>query len=327
MSPTRGFRTAAAACCTRTSARRWSARAEDPEQVSELLSLHFFHAGLFDRSWRYSRVAGSRAQEKFANSEAIELLQRAVEAARRAGDVTPEDMAEVLESLGDVRFVAGRSDAAVEAYRLARRRRGEEPVAVAKLLSKEAQTHQRLGRLSQSLRMIRRSLTSLEGVVGEGAHAVRSDLATRYAWGRRRQGHAAEALAWATVAAREAEASADRAALALAYNGLHVAHYVAGEPEDVPYARLALMAYEELGDLSGQAHCANNLGVEALDAGRLEESEAYFARAQETFRRLGDEANHANATYNRADVLLQAAAGRPRGAAPRRGAARRAGRG
>ena len=279
--------------------------ADDPEQVSELLSLHFFHAGLFDRSWRYSRVAASRAREKYANSEAIELLQRAVEAGRRSAGVAPRELADVLESLGDVRFVAGRSDAAVEAYRLARRRRGNEPVAVAKLLSKEAQTQQRLGRLPQSLRMIRRSLSSLEGVEGEDAHAVRSDLATRYAWGRRRQGHAAEALRWSTLAAREAESSADRAALALAYNGLHVAHYVTGEAEDIPYARLALLAYEELGDLAGQAHCANNLGVEALDDGRLEESAGYFARAQETFRRLGDEANHANATYNRADVLLR----------------------
>lgn len=277
----------------------------DPDQVSELLSLHFFHAGRFDRSWEYSRVAGTRARQKYAHTEAIELLQRAVESARRAPEVTPSEVAEVLESLGDVRFVAGRSAAAVEAYRLARRRRAQDPLAVAKLLSKQAQTQQRLGLLPQSLRLLRRSLSSLDGVPGPAAHAVRSDLATRYAWGRRRQGHAADALRWATLAAREAEAAQDRAVLALAYNGLHVAHYVAGVPEDVPYARLALLAYEELGDLAGQAHCANNLGVEALDDGRLEESSAFFARAQETFRRIGDEANHANATYNRADALLR----------------------
>jgi len=279
--------------------------AENPEQVSELLSLHFFHAGLFDRSWRYSRVAGVRAQEKFAHSEAIELLQRAVESARRSGEVEVHEIADVLESLGDVRYVAGRSGAAVEAYRLARRRRSDDPVAHANLLFKEARTQQRLGRLPQSLRMIRRSLSSLDGVEGQAAHATRADLATRYAWGRLRQGRYADALTWATLAAREAESSGNTGTLALAYNGLHSAHYYAGVPEDVPYARLALMAYEELDDLAGQAHCANNLGVEALDAGLLEESAGYFARAQHTFRRLGDEANQANATYNQGDVLLR----------------------
>ena len=32
--------------------------------------------------------------------------------------------------------------------------------------------------------------------------------------------------------------------------------------EDRPYGRLALAAYEGLGDLSGQALCANNLAID-----------------------------------------------------------------
>ncbi len=52
--------------------------AEEPERVCEVLSLHFFHAGSFDRAWTYSRLAGQRAQAKYANIEAIEFMQRAV---------------------------------------------------------------------------------------------------------------------------------------------------------------------------------------------------------------------------------------------------------
>ena len=279
---------------------------EDPDQVSELLSLHYFHAGRFDRAWSFSRTAGERAREKYANSEAIELLERAVEAARRsAGEVDAGEVADVLEALGDVSHLAGRSTSAVEAYRSARRRRVADPVAVARLLSKQARTQQRLGKVTQSLRLVRRSFASLDGLEGAAAAATRADLATRYALGRLHQGRYADALRWATVAAREAEASGDKPSLALAYNSLHTAHYYAGEAEDVPYARLALMAYEELGDLAGQAHCANNLGVEALDAGRMAESADYFARAREVFGRLGDEANEANATYNEADAMLR----------------------
>ena len=279
---------------------------EDPDAVSELLSLHYFHAGRFDRAWRFARTAGARAQEKYANSEAIEQLQRAVEAARRSGgDVHASEIADVLEALGDVSHLAGRSTAAVDAYRAARRRRGADPVSRARLLAKEARTQQRLGRLPQSLRLARRTFAALEGVDGPAAAATRSDLATRYALGRLRQGRYADALRWATLAAREAEASADKPTLALAYNSLQAAHYYAGVTPDVPYARLALLAYEELGDLAGQAHCANNLGVEAFDAGRLAEAAGYFARARETFGRVGDEADEANATYNEADAMLR----------------------
>jgi class 3 adenylate cyclase/tetratricopeptide (TPR) repeat protein len=280
--------------------------ADDREQVSELLSLHYFQAGRFDRAWTFSRTAGERAREKYANTEAIELLHRAVEAARRsAGDVDAGEVSDVLEALGDVSHLAGRSTGAIDAYRAARRRRRADPVAVARLLSKEARTQQRLGKLSQSLRLVRRTFASLEGVQGSAASATRSDLATRYALGRLRQGRYADALSWATLAAREAEASGDKPTLALAYNSLHAAHYYAGVAADVPYARLALLAYEELGDLAGQAHCANNLGVEALDAGRLAESAGYFSRARATFGRLGDEADEANATYNEADAMLR----------------------
>jgi tetratricopeptide (TPR) repeat protein len=109
------------------------------------------------------------------------------------------------------------------------------------------------------------------------------------------------------MAAREAEDSAEKSALAHAYNGLHNAHHFAGVTPEVPYGRLALLAYEELGDLGGQGHSSTILGIEALDAGRFTEALEFFARARQMFGRLGDAANEANATYNHADVLLQQA--------------------
>ena len=279
--------------------------ADDPERVSEVLSLHFFHAGRFDRAWTYSRIAGERARSKSANSEAIDFFARAVESARRFPGVDAREVAAVLESLGDIRELAGMSVAAMETFRLARRRLSDDPVAVANLLFKEARAYQRLGKVPQSLRVLSRAMAMLDGFESPGARASRSHLATRYSWGRLTQGRYADALRWATLAAREAEDANDKATLAHAYNGLHSAHHYAGVPEDVPYARLALVAYEELGDLGGQGHSANNLGVEALDAGRFGEALDFFERANQLFDRLGDEANQANASYNQADVLLQ----------------------
>ncbi|HEX6936250.1 MAG TPA: adenylate/guanylate cyclase domain-containing protein [Actinomycetes bacterium] len=276
----------------------------DPTAVSELLSLHFFQAGRYDKAWSYSRKAGERARAKFANGEAVDFFQRAVESAKRAGTVLPLDLSSALESLGDARALAGMSSAAVEAFRQARRQAKDDPVREAELLFKEARIYQRLGKVPQSLRILHRAMTGLEGVDGSAAHVSRSHLATRYSWGRMTQGKYQQALHWATVAAREAEDSADKSALAHAYTGLHLARHYAGQPEEIPYGRLALLAYEELGDLAGQGHSANNLGVEALDRGQLTEAFEYFERASRTFARIGDEADQANATYNQADVLI-----------------------
>jgi tetratricopeptide (TPR) repeat protein len=178
-------------------------------------------------------------------------------------------------------------------------------VAVANLMFKEAKACQRQGKVSQSLSIITRAMHSLGGDTTPSARRSRSRLATRYSWGRLTQGRYADALRWASLAAREAEDAADQATLAQAYNGLHAAHHYAGKQEDLPYARLALMAYEELGDLAGIGHSANNLGVRADVEGRWGEAIELFERAARSFRRLGDEANQANAVYNLGDILVR----------------------
>jgi predicted ATPase/class 3 adenylate cyclase len=279
--------------------------AATPESQCELLSLHFFHAGRFDKSWHYSVVAGERARAKFANGEAIDFFERAVESARRSDTVEVDTVGAVLEQLGDVRDLAGLPTGAVQAFRLARRYVRDDRVSLASLSFKEARTYQRLGKVSQSLGIITRAMHSLGGDTTRDARRTRSMLATRYSWGRLTQGRHADALRWAILAAREAEDSADKATLAHAYNALYLAHLHAGRSEDLPYARLAMLAYEELGDLGGVGHSANNLGVQGLAEGTWTEAIELFERAARSFRRLGDEANQANAVYNLADALVR----------------------
>ncbi len=49
-----------------------------PEEFSELLSLHYFYAKRWSRTWRFSRMAGDRAREIYANHEAAAFYQRAL---------------------------------------------------------------------------------------------------------------------------------------------------------------------------------------------------------------------------------------------------------
>ena len=78
-----------------------------------------------------------------------------------------------------------------------------------------------------------------------------------------------------------------------------------GGPKGEQHGETALRIYEQLGDLSGQAHMLNNLAVRRFVEGRWPDALLMFARAAESFRRVGDASNAANADYNRADVLVR----------------------
>ena len=85
-------------------------------------------------------------------------------------------------------------------------------------------------------------------------------------------------------------------------NALHVG---SGRSEPLPYGRLALQAYTELGNLPHQAHCLNNLGLQAFDADQWQEALDLYGRASSIFRRIGDSANEGNVLYNEAEVLVR----------------------
>jgi class 3 adenylate cyclase/tetratricopeptide (TPR) repeat protein len=280
---------------------RGSAR---PENQCELLSLHFFHAGRHDLAWRYSVLAGERALAKYAQGEAIEFFARAVQAAPYTS-VSAEEVARVYEQLADSRWLVGLLEEAGEAYTQARRHVGDDPVRLAGIIEKEAQIDQRRRKHAQAMRRISRGLSRLEGTTGTSAVTARSLLARRYAFSRFSQGRVDDALRWAEVAARAAEDSLDKDTLAQAYETLNMIYVGSGREEPLPYGRLALQAYVELGNLRHQGWCLNNLATQDASRGEWTESIANFARATELFRRIGDTAAEANASYNQGEMLVR----------------------
>jgi tetratricopeptide (TPR) repeat protein len=249
-------------------------------------------------------MAGRRAQGQYAYTAAIGFLERAIESGGASG-APPDEVAAVHEALGDVRDIAGFSRDAVVAYRRARPYRRGDPIGLATLMLKEAGVHQRLGAFVTSLRLLSHARGVLAGAAGADADAVRSRLATRYAFGKYRQGDRHAALRWSEVGVHEARASGDQDALAYAYNTRHLACIQAGVAEDEPYGELALAISERVGDLRMQAHCLNNLAISAMQDGHWDRSAAQLDRAADIFRRIGDTANEANAQYNRADLLIR----------------------
>jgi tetratricopeptide (TPR) repeat protein len=277
---------------------------EHRSDQAELLSLHFYQAGRYVEAWEYSRIAGERAREKYANVEAADLYRRALDAGRRLPGVPADAVARVHEALGDVAERAGLYETAASAYREARRTSRGDSVREAALLLKEGLIRERAGRYSDAVTWYGRGLRVLEGTkLDRAALAVRAQIDVWYASSRRQQGRYGETVDWCRQAIEDATAADERPALAHAYRILDLLYTKLGRPERFQFRDLALPIYEELGDLAGLSEVLNDLGTDAYFEGRWDEASDLYRRSTEARRKTGDEANAAHGTNNLAEIL------------------------
>jgi tetratricopeptide (TPR) repeat protein len=270
----------------------------------DLLSLHFHAAGLHEKAWSSSLQAAVEARAKYAYAQAATFFARALDSAAHLPEVAAADRSAASVSLGECLDMAGDATGALLALRRARRDLRDDVVVTADVMHKEARITLRLGRYRATLAQLTRAMRALDGVVGKPADAVRARIANRYGFCLHLQNRGDEAVRWGHASVRYAEASADLELLADAYNALHLSYAASTMPEERPYGQLALGLYEQLGDLSGQAHTLNNLAIDTYNGGDWDGAIEAFARAAASFHRLGDDANEANALYNRAEVLV-----------------------
>jgi tetratricopeptide (TPR) repeat protein len=276
---------------------------DHPESESELLSLHFFHAQRFEDAWRYARIAGIRARDKYANVEAAEFLQRALAAARRVPELPATDIAEIWEALGDVRERAGVFDEALAAYRSARRSRAGDAVGEAELLLKEAWIAETEGRLTNAVRIVRRGYRKLDDAPADEVAGVRASLTAFYAAVRAGQGRFEEAVPACLEAIDEAVQSGNLEAEAHARFILDWAYVLLGRPELAVHSARAVEIYEQLGNYERQSTVLNNLGGFAYFEGRWDESVELYERAREMRLRTGNAVEAALTTCNIGEVL------------------------
>jgi tetratricopeptide (TPR) repeat protein len=271
----------------------------------ELLALHYFVARNYDKAMDYGWRAGERAMGRYAPAAAADAYRRAAQAARLSSSVSPSERSFYLEALGDAEFLAGRpTEAAAACLEALRGVRGQ-PLREAHLALKLTRVEQRRGHYSNALRRASLGMRALRGATGPEAGAARASLEARYAWLRVYQGRYADARRWAERGLAEAETAHELNAQAKAHAVLHAVEIASGGPGAELHGETALRIFEQLGDLTEQAHVLNNMALQRSAEGRWPDALLMFTRAAETFRRLGDAPNAANADYNRAEVLVR----------------------
>jgi class 3 adenylate cyclase/tetratricopeptide (TPR) repeat protein len=279
-------------------------QAADPDEIAEVLSLHFSLSDRPDKAWHYSRVGGERAASKYAYVQAEELFARALHAARQVSSIPSDDLVRTNTALGDARFRIGRQREAIEPYRAARRALGDHPVEAALLLRREAEIDYRLGRFSVALGKLTRGLRLLSGT-DQRHRAARARFEAFYAITRQAQGRYRDALEWARRAEADARSAGDLAAQAEALQALLSAQAMLGDASHAASAREAIGVYEVLGDRAGQSRALNNLAMLAWLDGRGVEALEMFRAAQRLATDAGDAVKAASAEYNVGDVLLR----------------------
>jgi tetratricopeptide (TPR) repeat protein len=271
----------------------------------ELLALHYFVAGHYDKAMDYGWRAGERAMARYAPAAAADAYRRAAQAARLSSAVSPSECSFYLEALGDAEFLAGRPTEAATAYLEALRGVRGQALREAYLALKLTRVEQRRGHYSNALRRASLGLLAVRGATGPEASAVRARLQVQYAGFRMSQGRYADARRWAERGLAEAEAAHELKAQAKAHAVLDQVEMWLGGPEAERHGETALRIFEQLGDLTEQAHMLNNMGVQRLAEGHWPDALLMFTRAAETYRRIGDAANAAGSDYNRADGLVR----------------------
>ena len=235
----------------------------------ELLALHYFVARDYDKAMDYGWRAGERAMARYAPAAAADAYRRAAQAARLSSGVSPSERSFYLEALGDAEFLAGRSTEAA-AWPTWKPCGGCAVNHCGRLTWRSSRpvVEQRRGHYSNALRRASLGLRAVRGMTDPEAGAVRAWLQVRYAWCRVQQGRYADARRWAERGLAEAEAAHELNAQAKAHAVLHSVELWSGGPDAEQHGETALRIFEQLGDLTEQAHMLNNMALQRSAEGR-----------------------------------------------------------
>ncbi len=280
-------------------------RTHDATEAAALLSWHFSRAQDWPRTWEYARLAGHAARDAFAPAEAAAHLERALLAARKLGNIDPEEIAALLTDLGEALIVLGLYEKADDAFRRAAASVRTDPIAAARFRERRSYVKVECQRdLKAARRHVRAGIRLLETLPLESVDAARVRVQLR--------AREAEVLVHANeyeLAARlcgqvmvDAESLGELRALATAMSILDECMYALGRRAEAVHMRRALEAYEQLGDAVKVATMLGNLGANSYNESDWVAASEYFDRAEQASLQAGDVAIAALARVNQAEL-------------------------
>ncbi|HEY5645827.1 MAG TPA: adenylate/guanylate cyclase domain-containing protein [Pseudomonadales bacterium] len=277
-------------------------RAAEPEDIAHDLAPHFYRGEDFHKALRYSVVAGRRSKAAYANADAAALFEIALAAARRV-KADDEQMAEILQALGEARERAGFVESALEAYARGLRFVRAQPLARANLLHDVGWAKKRAGRLSSALRSVTQGVSLLADQESPEAQRAKARLESLRATLFFVQDRPAKALAAAEAAAGTARSGGEREALVRALNVMETAQLVLNGRSDGEYLKEALAIADELGNRAQQAMLSSTLSALLFYGNRWNEAIDSYRAAHKLYEQAGNFLEGAYMLVNLGEIL------------------------
>ena len=265
---------------------------DDLENQIELLANHYLWSTNQDKALYYLTRAGERAAARYANSQAQQHFEQALQILPKVTHTLAEAL-RILSGLGDVLVLVGEYAAARKHYQdtlsaIQSEGSGQFTIDSCSLQRKIGNTFERQGDYDQAqdhLNQAQQTLESLDNPQPVEQARILNDMG----WINFRRGNLDEAQAQLNQAQTLLEKTNQYDVIASIYNRLGGIYYFEDQLDQASiYVRKSLALREEIGDIVAVARSYNNLGLLSWRKGDWESALANFMRSVELHANLGD---------------------------------------
>jgi class 3 adenylate cyclase/tetratricopeptide (TPR) repeat protein len=276
----------------------------EAENQYTLIAYHAFAGQDWRRALRYQRLAGEQSQRAFANQEAIQHFQAALDSADHLPpDETQTSRLQIHAALGELLTTTGQYDQAEQHLRVALEiaRACSDCQIETRACRWLARAYELRGDYSAAMEWITCGLAAASDETGIEITQLRLIAGLIHS----RQGNLEQALTECQAALVTAEAHGELAALARAHLLRTQIDLQRGESRTaIANAQRALALYVEAGDLGGQATAHNQIANAYFNTGQWTDADHAYRQALTTFEQLGDVYNQAFANNNLGEIAL-----------------------
>ncbi|HDQ70880.1 MAG TPA: tetratricopeptide repeat protein [Chloroflexi bacterium] len=260
----------------------------DAESNIPVVAHHAFVGQDWARALRYQLLAGRQAQKLFANHEAIDHFEKALQSAEHLPpEETLEERQNIHASLGELLTTTSQYEHALEhldqALDLSTER--DDRDAQAFVCHQLARLYELRGEYPPAFEWIECGLTALEN----RKTAEAAELLLRAGFINTRQGDYDQALDQCQQGLDIAKELGELATLARAYNLMgHIFRLRGKSVQAIEYFQQAFQLQQRAGDIHGQATMHNQIANAYFDMGQWQEAEDNYRQARQMFDQVGD---------------------------------------
>jgi predicted ATPase/class 3 adenylate cyclase len=258
----------------------------------EILARHYSLSPRKERALYYLILAGQKAAQNYANEQARQYFEQALEILPTIEHKPSQDL-QVQTGLGDVLVFIGEYSAAREHYQAAVEIISGLELSIyaeelADLHRKIGTTYERQADYDEATACLESAQKALEATT-EPSPVVRAQIYNDMGWTHLRQGGLDEAEQNLLKALKLAEASTRLDVIASIYNRLGGVYFQKGQHEKASnYVQKSLALREEMGDIAAVARSHNNLGLLDWTGGRWDSALKNLNRSFELHANLCD---------------------------------------